>query len=49
MNRYILIGGGTGGHCIPMNVLYDYIIKDSQCIIITDTKGMRFFKNRPPE
>ena len=49
MNRYVLIGGGTGGHCIPMNVLYDYIIKDSQCIIITDTKGMRFFKNRPPE
>ena len=32
MKKYFLVGGGTGGHCIPMSVLYSEIIKKMNAI-----------------
>ena len=30
MKKFFLVGGGTGGHCIPISVLYSEIIKKSE-------------------
>ena len=46
MNKIILVGGGTGGHCIPMAALYKKFLKlKINCLIITDKRGSFFFKD----
>ena len=46
MNKIILVGGGTGGHCIPMVALYKKFLKlKIDCLIITDKRGSFFFKD----
>ena len=45
MIKILLIGGGTGGHCLPMNVLYHDLLKKTQCYILTDKRGERYFRN----
>ena len=45
MDKVILVGGGTGGHCIPMLSLYKRFIElNINCQIITDKRGAFFFK-----
>ena len=44
MKKFFLVGGGTGGHCIPMSVLYSEIIKENECYILTDERGQKYFK-----
>ena len=45
MDKIILVGGGTGGHCIPMASLYKKFSKlNIKCFIITDKRGSVFFK-----
>jgi len=44
MDKVILVGGGTGGHCIPMVSLYKKFSKlNVSCLIITDKRGSVFF------
>ena len=44
MKRMILIGGGTGGHCLPIQVMFDSLIqKKIDCYIVTDKRGRLFF------
>ena len=38
MMKILLIGGGTRGHCLPMNVFYHDLLK-IQCYILTDKRG----------
>ena len=45
MKKFFLVGGGTGGHCIPMSVLYSEIIKENECYILTDERGQKYFKD----
>ena len=45
MKKFFLVGGGTGGHCIPMSVLYSEIIKKHDCYILTDERGQKYFKD----
>ncbi|MDC3204442.1 UDP-N-acetylglucosamine--N-acetylmuramyl-(pentapeptide) pyrophosphoryl-undecaprenol N-acetylglucosamine transferase [Pelagibacteraceae bacterium] len=45
MKKFFLVGGGTGGHCIPMSVLYSEIIKENECYILTDERGQQYFKD----
>lgn len=45
MKKFFLVGGGTGGHCIPMSVLYSEIIKKNECYILTDERGLKYFKD----
>ena len=47
MKKFFLVGGGTGGHCIPMSVLYSEIIKKNDCYILTDERGQKYFKDIP--
>jgi len=44
MKRVILTGGGTGGHCLPIQVMFDSLSqKKIDCYIITDKRGRLFF------
>ena len=45
MKKFFLVGGGTGGHCIPIGVLYSEIIKKNECYILTDERGLKYFKD----
>ena len=50
MDKIILVGGGTGGHCIPMASLYKKFSKlNIKCFIITDKRGSVFFKDLNPK
>ena len=44
MNKVILVGGGTGGHCIPIVAVYKEFLKQNiSCLIISDKRGSTFF------
>ncbi len=45
MKKFFLVGGGTGGHCIPMSVLHSEIIKKNECYIITNERGLKYFED----
>ena len=45
MKKIFLVGGGTGGHCIPINVVYSKAPKNFQCYILTDNRGKKYFRN----
>ena len=48
MKKIYLVGGGTGGHCLPMLVTYDFLRKKKiKCKIITDKRGSSFFTSIP--
>ena len=49
MKRVFLVGGGTGGHCIPMSVVYMQAPKRYECHIITDERGKKYFKDIEPK
>jgi len=46
MKRVILTGGGTGGHCLPIQVMFNSLSqKKIDCYIITDKRGKSFFRS----
>ena len=45
MKKLFLVGGGTGGHCIPINVVYSEAPKNFKCFILTDNRGKKYFDN----
>ena len=50
MKKIYLIGGGTGGHCLPMLTTYTFFKKKKiNCKIITDKRGSIFFDSIPTE
>ena len=42
MNNIIISTGGTGGHVIPAQVLYDYLKDENQVIITSDKRGINY-------
>ena len=46
MKRVILTGGGTGGHCLPIQVMFNSLSqKKIDCYIVTDKRGRSFFRS----
>ena len=46
MKRVILTGGGTGGHCLPIQVMFNSLSqKNIDCYIVTDQRGRSFFRS----
>ena len=43
MKKNILIStGGSGGHVVPAMILYDHLLKDTNVIISTDKRGLKY-------
>tara|TARA_B110001454_G_C12720600_1_gene434522 strand:+ start:3851 stop:4927 length:1077 start_codon:yes stop_codon:yes gene_type:complete len=48
MKKILLVGGGTGGHCLPMLSIYkEFKKKNIKCTIVTDFRGISYFSTLP--
>ena len=46
MKKIIISTGGTGGHVIPAQVLYDYLVHRNKIIITTDKRGINYINKK---
>ena len=46
MNKIIISTGGSGGHVIPAQVLYDYLIDKNKVIITCDKRGLNYLDKK---
>ena len=46
MKKIIISTGGTGGHVIPAQVLYDYLINTNEIIVTSDKRGSNFLDKK---
>ena len=46
MKKIIISTGGTGGHVIPAQILYDYLTHNNQIIITIDKRGVNYINKR---
>ena len=42
MKKIVISTGGTGGHVIPAQVLYDYLSDKNDVIITSDNRGLNY-------
>ena len=43
MKKNILIStGGSGGHVVPATIIYDHLFKETNVVISTDKRGLRY-------
>jgi len=46
MKRIIISTGGTGGHVIPAQVLYEYLANKNKVIITSDSRGINYIDKK---
>ena len=46
MQKDIISTGGTGGHVIPAQILYDYLSGKNEVTITSDKRGMNFLDKK---
>ena len=46
MQKIIISTGGTGGHVIPAQILYDYLSGKNEVTIIIDKRGMKYIEKK---
>ena len=46
MKKIIISTGGTGGHVIPAQVLYDYVSDKNDVIITSDNRGINYLNKK---
>ena len=46
MRKIIISTGGTGGHVIPAQVLYDYLIDTNEIVVTSDKRGSNFLDKK---
>ena len=46
MKKIIISTGGTGGHVIPAQVLYEYLDHKNEVIIVSDKRGMNYLNKK---
>ena len=46
MKKIIISTGGTGGHVIPAQVLYDYLKDKNDVMITCDKRGFNFLDKK---
>ena len=46
MKKITISTGGTGGHVIPAQILYDYLAYKNQVVIISDKRGINYLNKR---
>ena len=42
MKKIVISTGGTGGHVIPAQVLYDYLSDKNDVVITSDNRGINY-------
>ena len=43
MQKIVISTGGTGGHVIPAQILYDYLSDKNEVTIIIDKRGSEIY------
>ena len=38
----LITTGGSGGHVIPATILYDHLLKETNVLITTDKRGLKY-------
>ena len=46
MKKISISTGGTGGHVIPAQVLYDYLNDKNDVVITSDNRGIKLFEQK---
>ena len=46
MKKITISTGGTGGHVIPAQILYDYLAYKNQVVIISDKRGINYLNKK---
>ena len=46
MKKIIISTGGTGGHVIPAQVLYEYLSDKNEITITSDKRGIKLHKQK---
>ena len=46
MKKIVISTGGTGGHVIPAQVLYDYLSDKNKIFICTDKRGITYLNKK---
>ena len=42
---FLISTGGSGGHVVPATILYDHLSEDTNIILTTDKRGLKYFDN----
>ena len=46
MKKIIISTGGTGGHVVPAQVLYEYLYNKNEVTIVSDKRGMNYLNKK---
>ncbi len=46
MKKILISTGGTGGHVIPAQVLYDYLKDENDVVILSDNRGLNYLNKK---
>ena len=46
MKKIAISTGGTGGHVIPAQILYDYLVYKNQIVITSDKRGINYLNKK---
>ena len=46
MQKIVISTGGTGGHVIPAQILYDYLSDKNEVTIIIDKRGVKYIEKK---
>ena len=46
MKKIVISTGGTGGHVIPAQVIYDYLHDKNDVILTSDDRGLNYIDKK---
>ncbi len=46
MEKIIISTGGTGGHVVPAQVFYEYLVDKNQVVIVSDKRGINYLNKK---
>ena len=46
MKKILISTGGTGGHVIPAQVLYNYLSDENDVVIVSDNRGLNYLNKK---
>ena len=40
--NFLISTGGSGGHVVPATILYEHLLKETNVVISTDKRGLKY-------